>query len=129
MTVTVSQSQKGYKCIIKSRRNQHFGHSLSKQELFGMKRAFQILEGSRSNLRSVRVSDPTEKELLCRQLITHSRDRLDDQRVCRVCLDLAAQAIDHVLQHGVIGFGSIAPHPLVELLDGHNLTGSIHQII
>src|SRR5512139_3079318 len=61
--------------------------------------------------------------------IAHAHHGLDDERVGRVGFDLAAQAVDHVLEHGVIRLGGIAPDLLVELLGGDDLPGPVHQVV
>ena len=52
-------------------------------------------------------------KLFSRQPVTRPHYSLDDERVRRVALDLAAQAIDYILQHRVIGFSGIPPDLLV----------------
>src|SRR5215216_8064499 len=63
------------------------------------------------------------------QFVAYPNHCLDHERVRWIQLDLAAEPINYILQHGVIDLLAISPHSLVEFLDCDILSRSIHEVI
>ena len=107
--------------------NRRFWSQLVQIEGFGNKKSFsemkKLLKGPFETSR-YEARDPLR--LFWRQLISHPYHGLNDKRIGRIKLDLAAEAIDHILQHCVIHLRAIAPDALIQFLDRDDLPGSIH---
>src|SRR6185436_8060559 len=94
MPVTKESSQKSCNTAKPGRKTRPFGHK--NWELWGIKKP------PPARLEAAFSTNQMSSILFSSQFVAHPTDGLNDQRIGWVSLDLAAQAIDHVLKHRVI---------------------------